>query len=167
VTPVNVTPAAGAPEIEFHRRSLASFYFVVTILAVLIGILLMMVGLGTAVEPGPWSGKWLSVVEWCVFGLGWICGGPQFWKMGRNYQDNFIRLGPSEITFHSVSGKHFQIPYAEIRAVDFDASVRKRALTITTADTTYTLDQRNCPSIGKVAEIVKAHVAAMKPPPLT
>jgi hypothetical protein len=166
MTPVKVTPTTGAPEIEFHRRGLASFYFVVAILAVLMGILFEMVGFGAAVEPGPWSGKWLSVTEWCLFGLGWLCGAPQFWKMGRNYQDNFIRLAASEVIFHSVSGKHFQIPYARIRSIDFDAALRKRVLTINTADTTYTFDQRACPRIGKVAEIVKARIAAMTPPPL-
>jgi hypothetical protein len=88
-----VTPTTGAPEIEFHRRGLAVFYFVAAIVAVVIGIMFVIVGLATAAEPGPWSGKWLSVVEWCVFGIGWACGGPQFWKMAGAYQHNLVRLG--------------------------------------------------------------------------
>lgn len=155
------------PDIEFHRRGLAAFYFVFAILFVIIGILFMMVGGGTALDPGPWSGKWLPVAEWCGFGLMWILGGPQMWMTGRRYRHNFVRLGATDVIFHSVSEKEFQIPYAQIRSINFDAAMRKRILTIETAATTYTFDQRSCPRIGKVAELLKGRVGALTPPPFT
>jgi hypothetical protein len=76
-------------------------------------------------------------------------------------------LGASDVVFHSVSEKEFQIPYAQIQSVDFDPALRKRLLTIETAKMTYRFDQRACPRIGKVAELLKARIAAMTPPPLT
>jgi hypothetical protein len=155
-----VTPSIGSPEIEFRRRGLAAFYGIFAILFVVIGILFEMVGLGTAIDPGPWSGKWLSMAEWCVFGLMWMLGSPQMWTMGRRYRHNFVRLGPSDVIFHSVSEKEFQIPYAQIRSINFDPAMRKRVLTIETAATTYTFDQRACPRIGKVADLLKSRVGA-------
>jgi hypothetical protein len=159
-----VTPAIGSAEIEFHRRGLAALYGLFAILFAIIGILFVMVGWGTALDPGPWSGKWLPVTEWCVFGIGWACGAPQMWTMGRRYRHNFVRLGASDVTFHSVSEKEFQIPYAQIRSIDFDPAMRKRILTVTTAATTYTFDQRSCPRIGKVAELLKGRIGAAPPP---
>jgi hypothetical protein len=158
-----VTPT-GSSEIEFHRRGMALFYFVFAILFVIIGVLFLMVGGGAALDPGPWNGKRLSVAEWCVFGLGWMLGGPQMWVMGRRYRHNFVRLGASDVIFHSVSEKEFQIPYAQIRSINFDPAIRKRVLTIETAATTYTFDQRSCPRIGKVAELLKGRIGAAPPP---
>lgn len=155
-----MTPAIGSSEIVFHRRGLALFYFVFAILFVIVGILFELVGFGTAIDPGPWSGKWLPVAEWCGFGLMWVLGAPQMWAMGRRYRHNFVRLGASDVIFHSVSEKEFQIPYAQIRSINFDAAMRKRILTITTAATTYTFDQRSCPRIGKVAELLKGRIGA-------
>jgi hypothetical protein len=155
-----VTPTIGSSEIVFHRRGLAAFYFVFAILFVIIGILFLMVGGGTAIEPGPWSRKWLSVAEWSVFGLGWILGAPQMWVMGRRYRHNLVRLGASDVIFHSVTEKEFQIPYAQIRSINFDPAMRKRILTIETPATTYTFDQRSCPRIGKVADLLKGRIGA-------
>jgi hypothetical protein len=155
-----VTLTVGSSEIVFHRRGLALLYFVFAILFVIIAILFELVGFGTAIDPGPWSGKWLPVAEWCGFGLMWVLGAPQMWTMGRRYRHNFVRLRASDVIFHSVSEKEFQIPYAQIRSINFDPALRKRILTIETAATTYTLDQRACPRIGKVAELLKGRIGA-------
>jgi hypothetical protein len=159
-----VTSATGSSEIVFHRRGLALLYFVFAILFLIIGILFELVGVGNAIDPGPWSGKWLPVAEWCVFGLMWVLGAPQMWIMGRRYRHNFVRLGASDVIFHSVSEKEFQIPYAQIQSINFDPAMRKRILTIETAATTYTFYQRACPRIGKVAELLKDRIGAVPQP---
>lgn len=84
----------------------------------------------------------------------WLLSAPKMWAMGVEYRKNFVRFTASDVTFRTLRGDHFQIPYAAIQSVTWDPSARKRLLTIDTADTKYSFDARSSPSIGKVAKLL-------------
>ncbi len=141
------------PPIEFHRRGLATFYFVFAILFIVVGVLFLMAGLGEATGKG--EHKWLSVAQWCFGGFLWLLAAPKMWTIARAYRKNFVRFTATDVTFDTVTGHHYQIPYAAIKSVHWDQSLRKRLLTIDTEETKYHFDQRSSPSIGKVAKLLQ------------
>lgn len=146
-------------EVEFHRRGLGMFYFVVAIIAIALGILFLMVGLGEGVRMGSGSEKWVSVGQWCLGGFVWLLASPKLWTMGRAYIKNLVRFGGTDVLLHTLSGHEYRIPYASIRGIEWEPSMRKRLLTIHTAETKYQFDQRSTPSIAKVAEMLQDRVA--------
>jgi hypothetical protein len=140
-------------DVEFHRRGLSTLYFVFATLFVALGILFLMAGLGEATGKG--DSKWLGTAQWCFGGFLWLLASPKMWTMARAYRKNFVRLGASDVTFHTLTGHEYKIPYSAIRSLNWDPSPRKRLLTIDTDDTRYHFDARSTPRIAKVMELLQ------------
>jgi hypothetical protein len=139
--------------VEFHRKGLANFYFVMAILFAVMGVLFLAAAFGEAVGKG--ANKWLGVAQWSFGGFLWLLSSPKMWTMGRAYRKNLVRFTATDVTFDTMSGQHYQIPYAAIQSIEWDSSARKRLLTIDTAETKYSFDQRSSPSIAKVAKLLQ------------
>jgi hypothetical protein len=147
-------------EIEFHRRGLAMFYFVMAVIFTALGILFVVVALGEAVQKDSSKGGWMSMLQWSFGGMLWLLSAPRMWTMGRGYRKNYVRFTGKDVTFHTLSEQEYKIAFADIQSVYFEPSLRKRLLTIDTKEMKYSFDQRSCPSIGKVAELVKARAGS-------
>jgi hypothetical protein len=147
-------------EIVFNRGGIAVFYFGMAIIFAVMGILFILAGVGGAVEPGPWRDKWADLAMWLVFGVSWIAGAPSMWLLGRAARQTEVRIGASEATFKLAGGRRYQIIYAEVRSLHWNPKRNVRALTIDTGNEQYKFDQRSCPRIGKVAEILGERCAA-------
>jgi hypothetical protein len=137
--------------VEFHRRSLALFYYVAAIVFVIFGILFALIAVSGGVTPGPWSGKIAGVLEWSLAALGWICGAPAMWLQARKYRHNLVRFTAVDIFIQTAGGKQFTIPYSLIRSVDCDA----RLLIIHTPEIKYTFDRQAIPRLAHVAKLLR------------
>ena len=142
--------------VEFHRRSLALFYYVAAIVFVIFGFLFAMIGVSDAIAPGPWSGKIAGVLEWSLAALGWLCSAPAMWLQARKYRHNLVRFTAADLFIQTAGGKQFTIPYSLIRSVDCDT----RLLTIHTPEIKYTFDRQAIPRLTHIAKILREHTVA-------
>jgi hypothetical protein len=143
-----------AGEIVFQRRGLAAFYYVMAFIFPVMGILFLLVGVGEAIEPGPWSGKLLALGIYLLIAVSWMAGAPSMWSRGKAHGQSEVRFGPSDMTFRLLAGKEYHVAYDDIVAIKWNPGIRVRALMIETRDMSYHLDQLNSPQIGKVANLL-------------
>jgi hypothetical protein len=148
-----------AEEIEFHRRGHALMSYIAAIGLAALGIIFVILACIEASEPDPWSQKWQSVLEWLVAAAPLLLATQKLWVLGRSYRHNVVRFAASAVTFRTLGGKQFEIPYLKIRSVKFEPAVNKGLLSIETAETNYQFDSRACPRADAVAKLILQRIA--------
>jgi len=107
----------------------------------------------------PWKQKWQSLLEWLVAAAPLLLSVPKLWKLARGYQHNVVRLDAAAVTIQTMGGKHFHIPFAQIRTVKWEPAKNDRGvLAIETAETTYKFDLHACPRPETVARLIAERI---------
>jgi hypothetical protein len=110
--------------------------------------------------PDPWTQKWRAVLEWLVAAAPLLISVQKLWKLARGYQHNVVRIDASAVTIHTMGGKDFHIPIAQIRAVKWEPAKNGRGvLVIDTQQTTYKFDLHACPRADTVARLIAERIA--------
>jgi hypothetical protein len=141
-------------EIIYSRRGLSLLFFGFTILFVLLGLLMLLAGLGNAIEPVPWKDKGWAVLGWCVAGLSWLLGIQQMWEYRQAYATNVARIGTSRFSLHTLAGHDIQFVFSDVRKVSWNPGLRARQCTVETDSMIYSFDARSCPRTAKVARLI-------------
>ncbi len=109
--------------------------------------------------PDPWKQKWQSMLEWLIAATPLLLSVQKLWKLARGYQHNVARIDASAVTIHTMGGKHFHIPFEQIRSVKWDPAKNNRGvLLIDTPETTYKFDLHACPRADTVARLIAERI---------
>jgi hypothetical protein len=141
-------------EIVYSRKSLGMLYYVFAVLFVILGILFLLVAVGSATGSDPWSGKLLAVFVSALVGISWLAGTPQMWSMGKSYRRNEVRLDGSGFSLHTPAGHDIRFVFAGVRQVSWNPGLRSRLCTVETDAMVYKFDGRSCPRTREVAHLV-------------
>jgi hypothetical protein len=108
----------------------------------------------------PWKEKWQLVLEWLVAATPLLVSVQKLWRLARGYQHNLVRIDANGVTIHTMGGKHFHIPFAQIRAVKWEPAKNNRGLLlIDTPETNYKFDLHACPRADTVARLIAERIA--------
>jgi len=137
---------------------------IAAIVLALFGVVFLILACVETADPAPWSEKWQSMLESVIAGIPLLLAAAKMGTLAHHYRHNSVRLSASEVIFHTLDGKQFQIPYSAIQSVVWDPAPRKRVLTIKTAETTYTFDENACPRPADIAKLLEDRNSAPTPP---
>jgi hypothetical protein len=134
--------------------------YVAAIALSLLGVTFLILACIEISTPDPWTQKWRSVLEWLVAAAPLLISVQKLWKLARGYQHNVARVDSSSVTIHTMGGKHFVIPLAQVRSVKWEPAKNNRGvLLINTAETTYKFDLHACPRPETVARVIAERIA--------
>jgi len=125
----------------------------------LLGLIFVILACIEASLREPWSEKGPVIFEWIVAALPLLLAMQKLWTLGRSYRHNLVRLGAGAVSFHTLGGKQFEIPYPQIQSVKWEPQVSKGLLSIQTPETTYKFDSRACPRADTVAKLILERIA--------
>lgn len=148
---------SGSETIVRYSLGLIGIYYVLVGGSWIICACSLMVALGTALESGSWIAKTFAVVSWVggalMFGLMAI----QLYSTARQYRHTYVAIGPEGLRIklpHSNVHEERRYQWTEIAGLTYEHNLRKRICRFTGGDFRYTLTQNNCPSPGKVAQLI-------------
>ena len=144
------------PEIIHRRTGLSCFYFAMSAVFLVLGLLLLLAGLGRSSDPEPWSEKWIGTVGFIVAGLSWLGGILQMWQLGQSYRNNQVRLTAVHYFLRTPSGSQIEFDIADVREVNWNAGI----CTVQTPTLQYRFDRRTCPRAAQIAKALaeRAHL---------
>jgi len=159
---------SGNETIIRYSRGLIAVYYVLVLACGLLALVLGVAAFGQAVGSEKWVDKLWGVVGFAVGSLSFAITAIQMYMMGKSYAGTYVAVGPDELRFRLPRsdgelvhmGEEQKLKWSEIHSLTYEGNWKTRTCRFRAGDYIYTFYQNNCPSPGKVAELIAQHTGA-------